>query len=68
MSAQEFVRFTVTPPQGARTEEQPTQKAFRRSSYQRPALTVLGTVTRMVQSGPIGNRNETYQGRYWSDR
>jgi hypothetical protein len=68
MSVQEFVRFTDTHPQGARTEEQATLKVCRRSSYHRPALTALGTVTQMVQSGPVGNRYETYQGRYWSDR
>jgi hypothetical protein len=36
--------------------------------YCRPRLAFVGTVNRLVQSGPIGNRNETYQGVYWSDR
>jgi len=38
------------------------------SSYQRPHLEVVGRVTELVQSGPSGNRYETYQGSYWSDR
>jgi hypothetical protein len=37
------------------------------AGYIRPKLEFVGTVTHLVQSGPLGNRNETYQGSYWSD-
>lgn len=37
-------------------------------AYRRPQLEFIGKVTRLVQSGPVGNRYETYQGSYWSDR
>jgi hypothetical protein len=35
--------------------------------YRRPRLTLVGTVTRLVQSGPSGNRYETYRSSYWYD-
>jgi hypothetical protein len=38
------------------------------SCYQRPRLEYVGSVTRLVQSGPTGNRYETYRCSYWSDR
>jgi hypothetical protein len=38
------------------------------AAYRRPQLEFVGTVTRLVQSGPWGNRYETYQGSYWSDQ
>ncbi len=38
----------------------------RPATYRRPRLEFVGTVTRLVQSGPWGNRYETYQGSYWS--
>jgi hypothetical protein len=37
-------------------------------SYRRPQLAFVGSVTRLVQSGPTGNRYETYRCSYWSDR
>ena len=37
-------------------------------SYCRPRLALVGAVVRLVQSGTTGNRNETYQGSYWSDK
>jgi hypothetical protein len=36
--------------------------------YRRPRLAFVGAVTRLVQSGPVGNRYETYPPRLWSDR
>jgi hypothetical protein len=36
--------------------------------YRQPRLTLVGTVTRLVQSGPTGNRYETYRCSYWYDR
>jgi hypothetical protein len=37
-------------------------------AYRAPDLTFVGSVTELVQSGPIGNRYETYRCSYWSDR
>ena len=68
MSAQSFVRFVNTRAEGAAAEERPETETCRRPSYRQPQLTLVGTVTGMVQSGPYGNRYETYQGVYWSDR
>jgi hypothetical protein len=37
-------------------------------AYSRPRLAYVGSVVQTVQSGPTGNRYETYQGSYWSGR
>ena len=37
-------------------------------SYRPPQLVFVGSVTRLVQSGPTGNRYETYRCSRWSDR
>jgi hypothetical protein len=34
--------------------------------YCRPQLALVGTLNRLVQSGPSGNRYETYRCSYWS--
>jgi hypothetical protein len=44
------------------------ESAAATACYRRPRLALVGTVTRLVQSGPNGNRYETYQCRYWYDR
>jgi hypothetical protein len=60
MTERDFDRLNDT--QAAPTEDQGAP------GYSRPRLAHIGSVVRTVQSGPTGNRNETYQGSYWSDR
>ena len=38
------------------------------TTYRQPRLVYVGSIVGLVQSGPVGNRYETYQGSYWSDR
>jgi hypothetical protein len=52
-------------PAGASVPEAPASAT---PSYRRPRLAYVGSVTRLVQSGPVGNRYETYRCSYWSDR
>lgn len=68
MAEHDFVRVTSTrSPAG--TAEAPTEAGRRAAPrYCRPRLALVGSVVRLVQSGPTGNRNETYQGSYWSDK
>ena len=68
MADQDFARVARAPSQPS-TAETPALVGRRGTSrYCRPRLTRVGSVVRLVQSGPIGNRYETYQGSYWSDR
>jgi hypothetical protein len=52
----------------ANTGDRPVEAATARvaPAYHRPQLTFIGSVTRLVQSGPWGNRYETYVNSYWS--
>jgi hypothetical protein len=68
VAGQDFVRVTNMSPPTVTTEIRAEATAPVVPCYRRPQLTFVGTMVRTVQSGPSGNRNETYQGSYWSGR
>lgn len=67
MATQEFLHVSTAHLQGAPSDRQLGEHR-EVARYRRPRLAFVGNVTRMVQSGPVGNRYETYACRYWSDR
>ena len=65
MNASEIDRIDVTEAVPAQDQAVPAQDQAV-PAYSRPRLTHVGSVVQIVQSGPVGNRYETYQGSYWS--
>lgn len=52
-----------------RSDSQPTKasNSQNRQAYCTPHIDYLGSFERLIQSGPTGNRYETYPPRVWQD-
>ena len=68
MSEHDFVRVAAVASPRATTEGRDRATEPMAIGYRSPRLVFVGTMVEMVQSGPSGNRYETYRCSYWSDR
>jgi hypothetical protein len=68
VSEHDFVRVAdaASPPITTEGRERVTEPTT--TGYHGPRLVFVGSMVEMVQSGPSGNRYETYRCSYWYDR
>ena len=68
MLGQELIRYVSSPTSSKARSSDLEATVLSPMVYRRPNLEFVGPVTQLVQSGPTGNRYETYRCSYWSDR